>query len=98
MKTYKSNLPAQVDGVYYKPGEPFATDAKPSEGWEAITVKEAVATEAALNPVPDDADLEALPKSALQAVAFLRHVPQISNLKTEDALRTAIRASYEPRL
>lgn len=97
MKTYKSTQPAQVDGVYYKPGEPFTTDAKKAESWEEVDVKEAMATEAATNPVPDDADLEALPLTALKAVAYLKFVQGIDKLDA-DGLKTAIRASYEPRL
>ncbi len=97
MQTYKSSMPAEVGGHLYKPGEPFVTDAEPAEEWEKITVKEAAIEETAQNPVPDDADLEALPLTSLKAVAFIRHVQGIDKLDA-DGLKAAIRASYEPRL
>lgn len=98
MKTYISTQPKQgKDGVYYKAGEPFITDEKKKDEWTEVSVKEAAAIEASTNPVPDDADLEALPVAALKAVAFIRHVPGIATLDG-DGLKTAIRASYEPKL
>ena len=49
--------------------------------------------------VPDDADLDALPATALKAVAFMRKVSGLAALGTDaDALKAAIRASYEPKL
>jgi hypothetical protein len=97
MQTYKSPMPAEVGGHLYKAGEPFVTDAEPAEEWEKITEQEAVIEETAQNKVPDHADLESLPLTALKAVAFLRHVQGIDKLDN-DGLKTAIRASYEPRL
>lgn len=97
MKTYTSTQPFYDGSMYHKAGEPFATDLAKKEEWTEVKPKEAAAIEASLNPVPDDADLEALPLTALKAVAYLRHVPRIAELDA-DGLKTAIRASYEPKL
>lgn len=96
VQSYTSPQPVYVGSRYYKPGEVFVTDAEPGAGWEKVTVKEAAAIEAATNPVPDDVDLEAADKSALQAVAIMKHVA-IKGLD-KPALITAIKAAYEPKL
>ena len=62
-----------------------------------MSAKDAAVQETATNAVPDDADLEALTKAPLQAVAFMRHVQGIADLDV-DGLKAAIRASYEPKL
>ncbi|MBO9624165.1 MAG: hypothetical protein J7500_15765 [Sphingomonas sp.] len=98
MQAYTSTLPVeQPQGVYNKPGEVFYSDTdKPGEGWEKVDPKDAAAIEAATNPVPEDANLEAASKAALEAVAIMRHV-NIAGLD-KPALITAIKASYEPKL
>lgn len=95
-KTYTSTEPFYDGSRYYKPGEPFTTDAKKAEAWTAYSPKEAAAIEASTNQVPDDANLEAASKSALEAVAILKHV-NIAGLD-KPALITAIKAAYEPKL
>ena len=97
MKHYVSDKEAYVGGVYYKPGVPFVTDAEPGDGWEKVTPKAAAIMETSQDAVPDDADLEALPATALKAVAFMRRVTGIADLDG-DGLKDAIRASYEPKL
>lgn len=96
MKLYKAPHPVQADGVYYPAGEVFATDAKPGDTWEVVKAKDAAAVEASTNPVPDDANLEAASKSALEAVAIMKHV-NIAGLD-KAGLITAIKAAYEPKL
>jgi hypothetical protein len=97
MKTYTSTQPFYDGSLYFKPGEPFSTDLSAKDEWTEVKPTEAAAIEASLNPIPDDADLEALPLTALKAVAYLRHVPRIGEMDA-DGLKTAIRASYEPKL
>lgn len=97
MKHYTSTSPVYTGGQFVPAGTPFVSDAKAGEDWEEISAKEAAADEASTNRVPDDADLEALGKAALQAVAFMRHVPGIGELDA-GGLKDAIRASYEPKL
>lgn len=107
---YKAPHPVQVAGTYYPAGEVFAFTpaelgkdgektimSQPGSEWEKVNVTEASSTVASHNSIPDDADLEALPLTALKAVAFLRHVPSIDKLDAE-GLKTAIRGSYEPKL
>jgi hypothetical protein len=110
-KFYKAPHPVQVAGVYYPEGEPFSFEptviGKDADGkevksqvgadWQEIKPAEASAIEAATNPIPDHADLEALPLTALKAVAYIRYVAGIDGLDAE-GLKTAIRASYEPKL
>lgn len=96
MQTYVSSQPVYTGSVFYKAGEPFTTDADPGEGWEKVTSKAAAAITAATDPVPDDANLEAASKSALEAVAIMKHV-NIAGLD-KPALITAIKAAYEPKL
>lgn len=107
---YKAPHAVQTGGVLYPAGEAFAWEpqtvtvegkdvqTKPGENWEKVSPKEAAITETATNKIPDDADLEALPVTALKAVAYLRNVAGIAELSDADALKTAIRASYEPKL
>ena len=97
VKHYVSESEAYVGGQLHRPGEPFATDAAPAEDWTEITPKEAAVADVATQRVPDDAELEALPKPALQAVAYMRHVAGLGTLDVE-GLRNAIRASYEAAL
>ena len=106
---YKAPHPVQVGGVIYPAGEPFIWESQtlkidgkdvktePGSEWEKVTVAEAAAQESSTNKVPDHADLEALPLGSLKAVAYLRHVAGIGDLDAE-GLKTAIRASYEPKL
>lgn len=96
VKSYTSPQPVYTGSRFYKPGEVFATDAKPSEDWEEVKPSEVAAIEAATNPVPDDVDLEAADKAALQAVAIMKHVA-IKGLD-KPALITAIKSAYEPKL
>jgi len=95
-KAYVSDQPYSDGSRYYKPGEVFVSDAEPGTGWNETRPAEAAAIEAATNPVPDDANLEAADKAALQAVAIMKHVP-IAGLD-KPALITAIKAAYEPKL
>lgn len=97
MKTYISTQPFYDGATFFKAGEPFATDLPKKDEWTSVKPAEAAAIEASTNPVPDDADLEALPLASLKAVAFIRHVPRIASLDA-DGLKAAIRASYEPKL
>lgn len=103
MKHYKSSKPTTAPGYYVPAGEVFAweapegTDSKPSDDWEEVKPAEAAAMAASQERVPDDANLEAADKAALQAVAILKHV-DIRELKTKEALIDGIRAAYEPKL
>lgn len=96
-KTYTSTEDVYVGGEYTKAGRPFTTDVAPSKSWTAVSETEAAAITASTEHVPDDAELDALPLTALKAVAFLRRVQGIDKLDA-DGLKTAIRASYEPAL
>jgi hypothetical protein len=109
MKLYKAPHPVQAGGVYYPAGEVFPwepqkvkgendkeTMSKPGDSWEVVTAKDAAAIEASTNEVPDDANLEAASKAALEAVAIMKHVP-IAGLD-KPALITAIKAAYAPNL
>ena len=78
-------------------GKKTTEKTKPGKDWEKVSAKDAAVQETATNAVPDDADLEALTKAPLQAVAFMRHVQGIADLDV-DGLKAAIRASYEPKL
>ncbi len=95
-QAYVSTQPVYTGSVFYKAGEVFVTDAEPGDGWEKVTSKDAAAIEAATNPVPDDVNLDAADKAALQAVAIMKHV-NIAGLD-KPALITAIKAAYEPKL
>lgn len=97
MKHYTSTKAVYTGGQFVPPGRPFVSDAKPSDDWEEISAKEAAIDEGATSAIPDDADLDALSKAGLQAVAFMRHVSGIKDLDN-DGLKDAIRASYEPKL
>lgn len=96
MQTYVSARPVYTGSVYYKPGEVFATDAEPGDDWEKVSPKAAAAIAASTDSVPDDANLEAASKAALEAVAIMKHV-NIAGLD-KPALITAIKAAYEPKL
>lgn len=99
MKTYTSTQPYHDGAKYYKPGEVFTADVpkgKKPEAWTEVKPKEAAAIEASTNAVPDDANLEAASKPALEAVAIMRHV-NVAGLD-KAALITAIKASYEAKL
>lgn len=109
MKLYTAPHPVQAGGVYYTAGSPFPWEptkvgtegdkdvmSTPGENWTVVTAKEAAAIEASTNAVPDDANLEAASKPALEAVAIMKHVP-IAGLD-KAALITAIKAAYEPKL
>ncbi len=100
IQAYRAPHAVQINGELHKAGTVFHADpsqVQVGDKWEKVTEAQAASIEASTNHVPDDADLEALPKTALQAVAYLRHVPGIAALDT-DGLKTAIRASYEPKL
>lgn len=96
MKTYISTQPFYDGSTYYKAGEPFVTDIAKKEEWTAVKPKDAAAIAASTEPVPDDANLNAATKDALQAVAIMKHV-NIAGLD-KPALITAIKAAYEPKL
>lgn len=96
-KAYVNNEgPVYVDQVYTKAGEVFVTNAAKGANWEEVSPADAAAIDAATNRVPQSANLEAASKSALQAVAIMRHV-NIAGLD-KDELVTAIQGSYETRL
>lgn len=108
---YKAPHAVQAGGIIYAAGEPFIwesqkvkvdgkeVDTTPGESWEKVPAKEAMVMATAQEQVPDDADLDALPVTALKAVAFMRKVSGLAELGTDaDALKAAIRASYEPKL
>lgn len=107
-KFYKAPHPVQVDGVYFEAGKPFAWEARevevdgkktktePGKDWEAVKASDLPAIEASTNPVPDDANLEAASKAALEAVAIMKHV-NIAGLD-KSGLIDAIKAAYEPKL
>lgn len=95
-KSYVADRDVYVGNQYFKAGEVFVTDAVKGEGWEVVTPKEAAAITASTDRVPDGANLEAADKSALQAVAIIKHVP-IAGLD-KAGLITAIQAAYEPKL
>lgn len=93
---YTADRDVYVDGMYHKAGEVFVTGQPKSEHWTKVTPKEVAAIEASTNRVPDDANLEAADKAALQAVAIIKHV-NIAGLD-KAGLITAIKAAYEPKL
>ena len=93
---YTSDRDVYVDNVYTKAGGVFVTNQPKSEYWTKVSPKEAAAIEASTNKVPDDANLEAADKAALQAVAIIKHI-NITGLD-KPALITAIKAAYEPAL
>lgn len=95
-KAYVSDTDVYVDGRYYKLGEVFVTGQPKGETWEEVSPKAAAAIQASTDRVPDDANLEGADKSALQAVAIMKHVT-ITGLD-KPALITAIKAAYEPHL
>lgn len=107
---YKADHPVQAGGVLYPAGEPFLWEpqtikvdgkdvqTKPGESWEKVKQQDALIIESSQNQIPNDADLDALPVTALKAVAYMRNVAGISELKDDVALKAAIRASYEPKL
>jgi|GEM_PF-3343750 len=113
VKHYTSPSPTTAPGYYVPAGEVFAfstemetedEDGKktkikrtPSDSWTEVKPADAAAMSAQQDRVPDDANLEAAEKAALQAVAILKHV-DIRELKSKDDLITAIKASYEPKL
>lgn len=103
VKHYKSSKPTTAPGYYVPAGEVFPwapakdSKAKPGEEWEEVKASDAAAMAASQDQVPDDANLEAADKAALQAVAIMKHV-DIRNLKTKDDLIDGIKAAYEPRL
>ena len=109
-KHYVSTQPTTAPGYYVPAGTPFVwepskvegedgkeTDSEPGKDWEEVTPKAAAAIEASVETVPDDADIEALSKYALEAVAFMRKVPDIGELD-KDGLVDAIKSSYEAKL
>ncbi len=96
MKTYISTQPFYDGATYYKAGEPFVTDLDKKEEWTLVKPKDVAAVTAATEPVPDDANLSAASRDALQAVAIMKHV-NIAGLD-KPALITAIKAAYEPKL
>lgn len=107
---YKAPHAVQAGGIIYAAGEPFIwesqkvkvdgkeVDTTPGESWEKVPAKEAMVMATSQEQVPDDADLDALPVTALKAVAYMRRVSGIADLSDGDALKAAIRASYEPKL
>lgn len=95
-KSYVSKGPVYVGNRYYKAGEPFVTDQPKGDDWEEVTAKEVAAIEASTDRVPDDANLEAANKDALQAVAIMKHVNIVGLDKA--GLIDAIKAAYEPKL
>ena len=103
VKHYKSTKPTTAPGYYVPAGEVFAWEpasdskAKPGDDWEEVKASEAAAMSASQERVPDDANLEAASKAALQAVAIMKHV-DIRELKSEKDLIAAIKAAYEPKL
>lgn len=95
IKIYKSTQPVYIGSVYYKPGEPFTTDAAKGKDWTEVTKKEKAAFDAE-QPIPGDPPLESLSLEALKAVAVTKHVnPEGLNKKD---LITAIKAANEPSL
>ncbi len=97
MQTYTSTQPFYDGSMYYKPGQSFSTDAEAKDEWTKVKPADAAAISASIEPVPDDASLEGLSKYALEAIAFMKHVPAIDKLD-KPGLITAIKASYEPKL
>ena len=98
MKHYVSSKPAYIGGELFPAGRPFVSDTEsPSDDWEEITPKAAAVVDSSEQAVPDNADLGALSKTGLQAVAYMRNVAGIADLDN-DGLRDAIRASYEAKL
>jgi len=107
---YKAPHAVQAGGIIYAAGEPFIwesqkvkvdgkeVDTTPGESWEKVKAKDAMVIATAQEQIPDDADLDALPVTALKAVAYIRRVSGIADLSDGDALKAAIRASYEPKL
>lgn len=96
MKTYISTQPFYDGSTYYKAGEPFVTNLPKKDEWTLVKPKDVAAVTASIEPVPDDANLNAATKDALQAVAIMKHV-NIAGLD-KPALITAIKAAYEPKL
>lgn len=113
VKHYTSPEPTTAPGYFVPAGEVFAfasviettdEDGKavkskrtPSDKWTEVKPADAAAMSASQERVPDDANLEAASKGALQAVAIMKHV-DIRELKSKEDLITAIKASYEPKL
>lgn len=95
-KSYTSTQAVYVGGEYTKAGDVFVTDEPKGEDWTEVTSSEASAITASTERVPDDANLEAADKAALQAVAIIKHVSILGLDKP--ALITAIKAAYEPKL
>ena len=95
-KAYVSDADVYVDGRYYKLGEVFVTGQPKGDTWEEVSPKVAAAIQASTDRVPDDANLEGADKSALQAVAIIKHV-NITGLD-KPALITAIKAADAPKL
>lgn len=112
-KFYKSAKPTTAPGYYVPAGEVFAwesevettdedgkatkTKREASKDWEEVKASDAAAMSASQERVPDDANLEAASKSALEAVAIIKHV-DIRELKSKEDLIDAIKAAYEPKL
>ena len=107
---YKAPHAVQAGGIIYAAGEPFIWESQkvkvdgkevettPGDSWEKVPAKEALVMATSQESIPDDADLDALPVTALKAVAYMRRVSGIGALGDGDALKAAIRASYEPKL
>lgn len=96
-KFYKSDRPTTAPGYYVPAGEAFPFDGKPNKEWDEVKGPDAAAITASEDRVPDDANLEAASKAALEAVAIIKHV-DIRELKSKEDLITAIKAAYEPKL
>lgn len=97
-KFYKSDRPTTAPGYYVEAGVAFPFDGKkPNAEWKEVKGPDAAAMTASEDRVPDDANLEAASKAALEAVAIIKHV-DIRELKTKEDLITAIKAAYEPAL
>ena len=80
-----------------EPGEMVPADIPVSKEWMKPTGKDAAllaATQAALDPSPDDVDLGKLSKQALEAMATERGIP-VAGLSKEDMI-TAIKAAHDP--
>lgn len=93
---YTATADVYVDSTYYKAGEVFVTSQPKGENWTKRTAKEVAAIDASTDLVPDDANLEAADKSALQAVAIIKHVNIVGLDK--QGLIDAIKAANEPKL
>lgn len=95
LTTYTSTQPAYIDGKYFKPGEPFVTDAPKLPEWKAIDKGEKAAIDAAQD-IPGDPPLESLGIEALRAVAVTEKVNP-EGLSKKDLI-AAIKAANEPKL